>query len=286
MEEMEPGAQTVDSHQHFWQIGRFQYHWMRPDMKALYRDFLPANLRPLLDTAGIQQTVAVQAHGSVDETRWLLSLADQHPWIAGVVGWVDLAAPDVGETLAELAQYPKLKAIRAFVHDIEDPQWLLRPEVLRGLAEVERHGLAYDLLFRPQHLKLTQPVVDRLPGLRLVIDHIAKPLIREGVREPWAKDIAEAAKVPGLYCKVSGMVTEADHVTWTPRDLQPYISHVLEHFGEDRVVFGSDWPVCLLAASYLQVVEALDICLEVAGVGKAGRDKIFGLNASRLYRLQ
>jgi len=285
MDEMQIGALTVDSHQHFWQIGRFQYHWMRPEQTVLQRDYLPATLRPLLDTAGIQQTVAVQAHGSVDETRWLLSLADQHPWIAGVVGWVNLEAPDVGQVLDELCQNPKLKAIRAFVHDIEDPKWLLRPAVLRGLAEVERHGLAYDLLFRPQHLPLAQPLADKLPGLRLVIDHIAKPLIKDGVMEPWARDIAAAARIPGLYCKLSGMVTEANHATWRPKDLQPYISHVLEHFGEDRLMFGSDWPVCLLAASYLQVVDALDTCLEVAGVSRVGRAKIFGMNAARFYQL-
>jgi len=279
------GGKTVDSHQHFWQVARFHYAWMSPEQKAIHRDFVPSDLRPVLDAAGIDQTVVVQAHQSVEETRWLLGLADEHPWIAGVVGWVDLTAPDVGDTLDELCQHPRLKGIRHIVHDEQDDRWVARPDVMRGLGEVARRGLTYDLLFRPQHLACARPIADRWPELKLVVDHIAKPPIKQGIREPWARDIAAVARIPGMHCKVSGMVTEADHTTWKPSDLEPYVAHVLDHFGAERLMFGSDWPVCLLAASYRRVVDALDECLRANGVGPTARARIFGANAARFYGL-
>jgi L-fuconolactonase len=276
---------AVDSHQHFWQLSRFTYPWMPPGDNPLRHDYLPQDLRLLLDATGIARSVAVQADNSVAEARWLLDLADEHLWIAGVVGWVDLTAPDVGETLAELRAQPKLVGVRHIVEDEPDDRWLLREDVLRGLGEVARHDLAYDLLLRPRHIACVRPIVERLPQLRLVVDHIAKPFIREGRREPWATEMADIARVPHLYCKVSGMVTEADHARWTWQDLRWYVGHVLEHFGEDRLMFGSDWPVCLLAAPYERVVEALRECLRSLGVSAAGEAKIFGANAARFYRL-
>ena len=280
-----PGSKRVDSHQHFWQLSRFEYTWMPPGQNPLRRDYVPADLRPLLDAAGIDQTIVVQAHQSVEETRWLLKLADANPWIGGVVGWVDLTAPNVGETLDELRQHPKLRGIRHIVHDEQDDRWLLRPDVLRGLGEVASRGLTYDLLFRPQHLTLARPLAERWPELRLVVDHIAKPPIRQGIREPWARGIAEVARIPGVHCKLSGMVTEADHAAWKPQDLEPYVAHVVEHFGAARLMFGSDWPVCLLAASYQRVVDAVQVCLDRLGVGPEAQAGIFGANAARFYGL-
>ena len=282
---MTPRPQTVDSHQHFWSLARFDYAWMPPGSSVLRRDYLPDDLRPLLDAAGVARTVAVQAHQSVAETRWLLSLAEETPWIAGVVGWVDLTSPSLGETLDSLMLSPKLKGIRHLVHDESDPRWLVRPDVLAGLGEVSRRGLAFDLLLRPEHIACVPVVANACPDLLLIVDHIAKPCIAARVFEPWAADIAEIARIPGLRCKVSGMVTEADHATWTPADLAPYVAHVVGCFGAERLVFGSDWPVCRLAATYGQVVDALDECLVAAGCTESERQAIFGPNATRFYRL-
>lgn len=280
------GARTVDSHQHFWDLSRLTYDWMSSDQKPLLRNYTPPDLRPILDSAGIERTVVVQAHSSVDEARWLLGLADQHPWIAGVVAWVDLTSPALADTLDELQANKKLVGIRHLVHDESDNRWLARPDVLSGLGELEKRGIRYDLLFRPQHIPIARVVYEARPGLRMLVDHIAKPFIKEGQVEPWASGMKDIAKIPGLYCKLSGMITEANHTGWHPDDLLPYVSRMVEYFGEDRLLFGSDWPVCTLAGSYGQVADALDYCLDRIGVGQAGRQKIFGQNAIDFYGLE
>lgn len=278
-------APTVDSHQHYFEPGRFDYPWMKPG-SPLARAFLPDNLRPLLDESGIGYTVTVQANHTVTETLWMLEMAGRNPWIAGIVGWVNLTDPEVGKDLDALRQHPKLVGIRHISEDDPDDRWLNRPDVLRGLGEVASRGLTYDLLLHPRHIACVRPIVDLHPDLKVIVDHIAKPFIKDGVFEPWAREMAEIAKIPHLHCKVSGMVTEADHANWKPGDLEPYINHVVEHFGEDRLLFGSDWPVCTLAASYQQVVESTRAGLTAAGVGEIGLEKIFGTNAVRFYGLQ
>ena len=273
----------IDTHQHFWDTERMHYAWMGEEQTVLTRTYLPSDLEPVLRANGVSSTVLVQAHSSVEEARWLLGLAEANDFIAGVVAWVDLTSPEVGAVLDELSTRPGLVGIRHQVHDEPDDAWLLRDDVVRGLREVSSRGLAYDLLLRPQHLKYVQPLADKIPDLRMVVDHIAKPLIASGLVESWAADIAAVAAIPGVYCKVSGMVTEADHASWTPDDLKPYVSHVVEHFGFDRLMYGSDWPVCLLAASYDQVMgAAVEV---VAAASEADQAAFLSGNAVEFYGL-
>ncbi len=250
----------------------------------LRRDRLPADLEPLLREAGVQRTVAVQAHQSLAETRWLLRLAAETEFIAGVVGWVDLADPEVGRVLDELLADPHLKGLRHIWHDEPDDAWILRPAVVRGLRELADRGLPYDLLPRPQHLSYIPRLLEQVPGLRTVIDHIAKPPIATGEFEPWLTDLRAVASIPGVHCKLSGMVTEADHASWTPDDLKPYVAHVVELFGYDRLMFGSDWPVCTLAGSYGQVFAAAEAAL--GPLPDEARAAVFGGNAVRFYGLE
>ena len=273
---------VIDSHQHFWQLGRFDGPNLDPGT-VLYRDFLPEHLKPCLDGVGVQRTVVVQAIHSVDEAHWLLQLAERHAFIAGIVGWVDLDDPRVGETLDELISHPKFKGVRRGLESEPNPAWVVREDVLRGLGELARRGISYDLLVQPEHLRYVPVVAERVPDLRMVVDHIAKPPIKAGAIRDWAADLAEVAKIPSVYCKLSGMITEADWQHWKPADLEPYVHTVLELFGYDRVMFGSDWPVCLLAGSYGQVRDAL-----VEALGSVSQEqyaKIFGRNTQAFYRL-
>ena len=275
---------VVDSHQHFWDLSRFDYPWMPKDSPVLRRNYLPPDLEPLLRDAGVDATVVVQAHPSVEEAEWLLSLARETPWIAGVVAWVDLTDPDVGRTLERLAQSPYLKGVRAMVEDKPDDLWLLRPEVVRGLKEVARLGLAYDLLIRPRHIKLVPELAEEVPDLRMVVDHIAKPPIRWGAFEQWAVDISHLSEIPQVFCKVSGMVTEADHRHWSVEDLRPYVEHVVSVFGLDRLMWGSDWPVCRLSAGYGRVLQS---ALDALGpLTPAQRERFLGGTAVEFYRLE
>ncbi len=273
----------VDSHQHFWDLGRFQYEWMPPGPSVLRRNYMPQDMAPLLRRNGVSRTVLVQAHQSVEEARFLLDLAEANDFIAGVVAWVDLASRDVGRVLDELMRRPKLVGIRHQVESDPDDAWLGREAAIRGLKEVAARGLAYDLLVRPRHLKHVPPLAERVPDLRMVVDHIAKPLIAQQVMEPWASDMAAVAAIPGIYCKVSGMLTEADHRRWRVQDLKPYVAHVVSLFGFDRLMWGSDWPVCLLAATYDQVLHS---ALEAIGpLSQEDKAKLLGRNALEFYRL-
>jgi len=274
----------IDAHHHFWQIGRYDYVWMGPQLGVLQKDYLPQDLQPLLERHRIDRTILVQTISSIDETRWFLGLAERHPFIAGVVGWVDLTDPGVADVLDELRQHPKLVGIRHQVHDEPDLNWLLRADVWRGLAELAYRSIPYDLLIRPQHLPASLAVAREFPDLSLIIDHVAKPRIAEDVYDDWAEGMARLAQFPNVACKLSGMITEADWQHWTPDDLRPCIDHVIGHFGTRRVMFGSDWPVCLLAGSYSQVIEALKT--NVAGWSEAEQQDIFGNNASRWYQLE
>jgi L-fuconolactonase len=274
----------IDSHHHFWQLDRFRYPWMTPDLVPLLRSFGPDELQPLLARHGFDRSVLVQTISSLDETRWFLQLADEHDWIAGVVGWVDLTDPALAETLDQFAAHPKFVGVRHQVHDEVDDRWLVRDDVLRGLAGLAARSIPYDLLLRPQHLPCAIEVARRLPQLTLAVDHIAKPAIARRGWDDWATPIAELAALPNVTCKLSGMITEANWTNWQNDDLRPYVNRVLDCFGPARLMFGSDWPVCLLAGSYAQVVEALDRNLE--SLSSSEKEQLFGQTAARVYGLQ
>ena len=282
----EKGSVVVDSHHHFWDPATADYPWMTGDYEALKRPFGPSDLAPILESNGVTATVVVQARQELGETHSLLATASETTWIGGVVGWVDLTDPSVSETIAELRGHPngsKLVGIRHLVHDEADPEWLLRDEVLRGLAAVAEAELVYDLLVRTRELPAAIEVARRLPDLRFVLDHLAKPRIAARETEPWSSAISEIARVQNVTCKVSGLVTEADWTSWGRGDLAPYIDTAVELFGPDRLMFGSDWPVCTLAADYSDVFSAtVDILTETAGSELAS---IFGGCAIETYGL-
>jgi L-fuconolactonase len=278
---------VVDSHHHFWDPTRRDYYWMGGDeLTSIRKPIGPEDLRPLLVQNKVDRTVIVQTVPTVEETEEFLSIAAGTDFVAGVVGWVDLTDPGVGDTLAELKAGDNgkyLVGIRHQVHDEEDPEWVAREDVMRGIKAVGAAGLAYDLLPKQRELPACLPPVDANPDMRFVVDHIAKPLIADSEIEPWAARLEELAKRPNVYCKLSGMVTEANWSGWKPEDLKPYVDRVLEFFGEDRVMFGSDWPVCLLASDYETVKGTLESLL--GNPEGATYTKIFGGNATEFYGL-
>ncbi|MGH2614044.1 MAG: amidohydrolase family protein [Thermomicrobiales bacterium] len=278
---------VVDAHHHFWTPTRHDYSWMSgAELDPIRRSFGPADLRPLLTEAGVDYTVLVQTVPSVAETREFMDVAQRARFVAGVVGWIDLTAPGVGETLAELKSQPSgetLVGIRHQVHDEQDAQWLLRPDVQHGLAAVGDAGLAYDLLARPRELPAALATAKAFPNMRLVIDHLAKPPIASGRVDAWAAQMEPFRSLTHVSCKLSGMVTEANWTTWTPADLKPYVARVMDIFGPDRVLYGSDWPVCLLAGSYSEVKSALEEALPSLSLEE--RAQVFGGNAIRFYGL-
>lgn len=270
----------IDSHQHFWQVGRFDYPWMSSDLGVLYRDYLPADLTPILERNGFGATVLVQASNSVEESRWLLELADANPFIAGVVGWVDLT--DAAAHLDELCAHPKFKGVRHLVESEPNDDWLIQPSVLSSLKKLAERGCTYDLLVHTRHLKYVSQVAETCPELQFVIDHLAKPPIGRNELE-WAAAMMTIAAYPNIHCKLSGLVTEANWTSWQTKDLRPFVEHALELFGPDRMMFGSDYPVCLLASSYDRVLDSFQELLKDLSVDD--RDKIFSKNAARFYRL-
>jgi len=265
----------IDSHQHFWQLGRFDYPWMTSDLGVLYRDYLPADLAPILKQNGVEKTVLVQASNSLAESRWLLELADSNDFIAGVVGWIDLTSSQIDHL-----SHPKLKGVRHLVESEPNDEWLIQPAVLSGLQKLSARGLSYDLLVHTRHLKHIPLVAETCPDLKLVIDHLGKPQIARNEITDWSEAMKPLANYPNIHCKLSGLVTEADWSSWKTDDLRPYVDCALEFFGTDRIMFGSDYPVCLLAATYDRVLEGFQ---EI--VNDADREKIFSSNAARFYRL-
>ena len=270
----------IDAHQHFWDLARFTYSWMPPAPSVLRRNFLPDDLAPILTRNRFEGSVLVQANTVVAETHWLLDLADANEFVRAVIGWVDLTDPLLGSTLDELQRRPKFKGVRHLVHDEPDDSWLLRSDVLAGLSELERRALPYDLLLRPRHLPLVPRLAERLPRLQMVIDHIAKPLIGDQIMEPWARDIEEAAKLPQVYCKLSGMITEAGPKPWR---LAPHVAHVMRIFGPERLMFGSDWPVCLLAGTWKEVLAAFTQAIGPQPIDV--RERLLGGTAREFYRI-
>jgi L-fuconolactonase len=253
-------------------------------MTPLRRDFLPADLQHELEGKGFQGSVAVQARQSLQETRWLLELAGQFSFILGVVGWVDLRSPQVREDLQALARNPKLVGIRHIVQSEPDDRFLLQPDFLRGISLLGEFDLAYDILIYPKHLTVAVEFVRRFPEQRFVLDHMAKPEIRSGKINQWKKGIAELAAYPDVYCKLSGLVTEVDWNRWKPEDMRPYLDVAFEYFGANRLMIGSDWPVCTLAGSYSQVMGLVKEYL--SGHSEREREAVLGGNAKRFWRLQ
>ena len=272
----------IDSHQHFWKYNEAEYPWIGKGT-PLQRDWLPADLERETAKVHIDGSVAVQARQTVDESRWLLQLAEKSPFIKGVVGWVDLRSEKVADDLASLSKHKKFIGVRHVVQSEPDTEFMLKPEFLRGLGELHAFDFTYDLLLYPKHLPVGVKVVAKFPQIRFVLDHIAKPLIRAGMMQPWQDDIREFARHKNVFCKISGMVTEAKQPGWKKEDFRLYLDVVFETFGEDRVMFGSDWPVCLLAGSYEQVHDLVaDYFNQFSTEAKA---KFFGGNAAKFYRL-
>ncbi len=272
----------IDAHQHFWDPARGDYGWLTPAMGSIYRTFAPVDLAPLLARHRIGGTVLVQAAPTVAETEYLLGLADAAPFIKGVVGWVDFENKADAAAIERLSGNPKLKGFRPMIQDIADDDWMLRPALRWAFDALAERGLAFDALTKPRHLKRLIRLAERHPRLRIVVDHGAKPSIRDRAFDGWARDMAAVAVNTDAMCKLSGLVTEAGP-DWTLGDLKPYGEHLLDVFGPRRLMFGSDWPVSLLAASYerwLETAEAL-----TASLDPASRAAIFGGTAARFYRL-
>ena len=272
----------IDAHQHFWRYSPQTHAWIDDTMLAIKHDFLPADLMPLLDAAGFDGCIAVQAEQTIAETEWLLALADEHAFIRGVIGWVDLCAPDVTEQLRRIAAHPRLRGIRHIVQD-EPAGFMLCPDFRRGIAALAEFGLTYDILIYERQLSEALALVRRFPNQRFVIDHIAKPAIRDASIEEWRAGITAIAACPNVYCKLSGMVTEADWQRWRPSGFAAYIETVLETFGPRRVMIGSDWPVCLLAGDYGGVIAIVTDAIGMLSVDE--RDAIMGGTAVEFYGL-
>ncbi|MFJ8463494.1 amidohydrolase family protein [Streptomyces swartbergensis] len=273
---------VVDAHHHVWDLSVRDQDWIA-EGSPIRRDFTVKDLVPEARAAGVDRTVLVQTVTVPGETPEFLALADEHELIAGVVGWTDLTRPDVADELARLRELPGgryLKGIRHQVQGEPDPQWLLRPDVRRGLTAVADAGLVYDLVVLPHQLPACTEAAASLPGLTFALDHLGKPPIASGALEPWASDLRALAALPNTVCKLSGMVTEADLASWTIDDLRPYADMVLEAFGPDRLMFGSDWPVCTLAATYGDVLDAARRL-----TGPSDHARIFGATATRVYDL-
>ena len=276
-------ARRIDAHQHFWRYDPVQYDWIDESMARLRRDFLPADLEPELRAAGFDACVAVQARQTVEETRWLLDLADRHAFIAGVVGWADLRAADLRVQLEPFAGRPKLVGLRHIVQAEPDDRFLLRPEFLRGVAALRDLGLAYDILIYPRHLPAAVEFAQRLEGHRLVLDHLAKPDIRRGEIAEWRRHLRALAACGDVMAKLSGLVTEADWHNWTPDGMRPYLDVAFECFGWERLMIGSDWPVCTVAADYGRTMRVVTDYLRDRP--SLEQDAVLGGNATRLWRL-
>ena len=276
-------SQRIDSHQHFWHYNPAEHVWMTDQMDILKRDFLPADLETLMAGSAIDGTVAVQARQNLQETEWLLELAEANDYIKGVVGWVDLRSPDVEGQLEQYADHPRLVGARHVVHDEPDVRFMLRQDFLRGLAELKAFNLTYDLLLFPRHIPIAVDVVKQFPDQPFVLDHIAKPYIAKGTLEPWTAHIRELAGYENVFCKVSGMVTEAKWQGWEYADFTPYLDIIFDCFGVDRLMFGSDWPVCTLSGSYAEVVGI--VADYIKQLSDDEQMKVMGGNAARFYRL-
>ena len=277
-----PLGHTIDSHQHFWIYDAAEYGWIDEPMSALRRDFLPPALAREMAAAGVDASIAVQARQTLDETRWLLELADRHPFVAGVIGWVDLESADVDEELDRVSRHPRLAGLRHIVQG-EPDGFLDRPAFRRGIARLERYGLTYDILVYARQLPAAAAFARDFPRQRFVLDHLGKPDVRGDGYAVWRRHFGELAALPNVCCKLSGLVTEADWRAWTPAGLRPYLDAALESFGPSRLMIGSDWPVCLVAASYADVIGLVRDA--IAEYSADEREQMLGGTARDFFRL-
>jgi len=278
-------AERIDAHHHLWRYSKEEYGWIGPGMEAIARDFLPANLNTELRTAAIEGSVVVQARQSAEETNWLLAQAEAAEFIRGVVGWVPIAGGrQLAEALERWSGRKKLKSLRHVIQSEPDDEFILRNDFNAGIRALSGTGLVYDLLIYEKHLPATIQFVDRHPNQIFVLDHVAKPRIKEHLLEPWRSNLMELAKRENVYCKLSGMVTEANWSDWSIGDLRPYAEAVLQAFDPSRLMFGSDWPVCLLASSYAKWLETAEDFL--GGLSVSEKDLVFGGVAAKVYSLE
>jgi len=272
----------VDSHHHFWTRSRGDYAWLTEVLGPIYRDFGPTDIAPLIKAAGIEKTVLVQAAPTVAETRFMLEIATNTDFVAGVVGWVDFEAHDVADQIAKLSRHPKLKGFRPMIHDLADDDWMLRPDIVPAFRSIIDHGLTFDALVFPRHLNNLMTLLSRFPDMKVVIDHGAKAQIGENLFEPWATDMTALAENTRAYCKVSGLITE-DGPDWSQERLRPYVEHLLKIFGSERLMWGSDWPVVNLVGDYPSWMNAAhNIFSDLTDQEKTS---IFGNNAVNFYSL-
>ena len=273
---------TIDAHHHLWKYNAAEYGWITPQQRVIRRNFLPEDLEPLMHHFGIEGTMAVQARQTLEETTWLLGLAEKHPLIRGVVGWVPLTdGAGVKRSLEPFAGNPKLRGVRHLIQDEADPRYSLRKDFNEGVSALREFGLRYDILIFERQLPAAIEFVDRHPNQTFILDHVAKPRIKDKILSPWDRNMRELAKRQNVYCKLSGMVTEADPQHWTPQDLQPYIDVALSAFGPRRLMYGSDWPVMLLACDYARWYST--VTNAIAKLSKAEQDRIMGGTAAEAY---
>ena len=273
----------IDSHQHFWIYNPVRDSWIDESMKVIRRDFLPGDLSPVIKEQNIDGTIAVQADQSEDETKFLLNLANENDWIVGVVGWIDLMSNDVGERLKYFSSFKKLKGFRHIVQAEPDNDFMLNKKFQNGISCLKHYDFTYDILVYPYQLSAAIKLCEKYFQQKFVVDHIAKPFIKKNTIEPWASQIKELASNKNVFCKLSGIITEADHKNWKPDDIYPYLDIIFESFGYDRLLFGSDWPVCLLAGSYKQVKNLIEVYTRK--ISFEDKEKIFGKNAMLFYNI-
>lgn len=274
--------QKIDSHQHFWHYNTVKHEWINDAMAVIRKDFLPADLQPVLQEHDIVGCIAIQADQTETETDFLLTLQKENDFIKGIVGWVDLRAKNIAE---RLEYYKKFNAIKGFRHVLqaEAPDFMLQPEFLRGIASLNSFDFTYDILIFPNHLPAAITLVKQFPEQKFVIDHMAKPYIKAGLIGEWKCAMKNMAQYPNVYCKISGMVTEADHQLWKQEDFTPYLDAVVEAFGTNRIMFGSDWPVCLVAASYDKMFRVVKNYF--SSFSDTEQNNFFGNNAAAFYNL-
>ena len=274
----------IDSHQHFWNYEPEKHLWIDDEMSVIRRDFLSDDLQKVFAENGVDACVAVQADQTTEETNFLISIAENNNFIKGVVGWVNLRSESIEDDLLKYKKYNVVKGFRHVVQGEQDNNFMLRPEFLRGIELLGKYDLCYDILIFPHQLGATLELVKKFPNQKFVIDHIAKPYIKDGFFEGWAVMMREIAKHQNVYCKISGMITEADYKTWTPEQVHPYMKLVLESFGASRVMYGSDWPVCLVAGNY-SMVKAL-VTDFITDLSQEEQNAIMGKNAAKFYNLK
>ena len=278
-------ALKIDTHQHFWHLAKVEYPWLKPEFGPLYRTYEPPELEPQLRAAGIERTVLVQSANSAEDTAAMLTQAEAHEWIGAVVGWVPLLDPEAAQrALERYTQHPKFRGVRHLIHDEPDPDWVVQERVIEGLKVLAAFGVPYEVVaIYPKHLGHVPTLAEKAPGLTLIIDHLAKPPLKDGRLGGWAEKMKAAAAYPQVYAKVSGLNTAADWNTWSAADLKPCIDTALAQFGAGRLMFGSDWPVCVLAGDYAEVWAETNKA--IASYSQAERDAILGGTAQQVYKL-